>query len=320
VVSVILAALTFLAFLRGGDVWVQPGEGGAATNITRTGGRVEDFRFSPTGDYLAFARRIRRAEERPVCSIVVMRADSRRVLREFKPSEGWLDIDKWLGPRLIYHSSAAMEVNGVFEYDPSTDARRALDLDRGSIALDSDASPDGALTAYVDDDGVGATFESRLHLRESSTGNDVVLARKRSAMAPSISPDGHAVAFLEVVDAAVQIARGRDRVWVTGPGGETRLVYDGPVQAKGGGSGLTWSPDAARLAMNFGGRTTILDSRQASPGRQLSGTDACWFDASHLVISVTNGVALVAIDSGDSRVIVTAASRPQCLASAPVGR
>jgi dipeptidyl aminopeptidase/acylaminoacyl peptidase len=316
---VVAVALVFIAFLRAGDVWTQSGDGGSATNVTRSGGRVEDFRFSPTGEYLAFAKRIRRAEERPVCSIVVMRTASRRVLREFTPSEGWLDIDKWLGPRLIYHSSAAMEVNGVFEYDVSTDARRALDLELGSIAMDSDASPDGRLTAFVDNDGVGATFESRVHVRDARTGDDVVHARKRSAMAPAISPDARAVAFLEVVDGTAGMTNGRDRVWVTRLGRETTLIYDGPVQAKGGGSALTWSPDSSRLAMNFGGRTTILDPGRVTPGRQLSGAAACWLDPAHLIVATPAGIARIAIESGESRPVAAAASRPQCLPAAPPG-
>jgi len=308
-------ALLFIAFLRSGDVWVQPADGGAATNVTRTGGRVEDFRFSPTGEYLAFARRIKRAEERPISAIVVMRTDRRRVLREFKPSEGWLDIDKWLGSTLIYHSSAAMEVSGIFEYDAATGTGRELDPEHGSIALDSDASADGSLVAYVDNDGVGPTFESRLHLRDSRSGQDVIAARKRSAMSPAIAPDLRSIAFVEVVDAVRDPAHARDRVWVARAGSDSTLIYEAPVQAKGGGSGLTWSPDGARLAMNFGGRTMLLDPLRAAPGRQLSGTDACWVDALHLVLAKPDGIARVNVESGDSRVAVADASRPQCLTS-----
>ena len=51
---------------------------------------------------------------------------------------------------LLYHSSAAMEVSGFFEFDAVRGVGRELEPGAGSIALDSDMTADGSWLAYVD--------------------------------------------------------------------------------------------------------------------------------------------------------------------------
>ena len=64
---------------------------------------------------------------------------------------------------------------------------------------------DGSLLAYVDNIGLGPTFEERLHLVDTATGADAVQVSKRSLMAPAIAPSKDAVTFIEVFgDAAVK--------------------------------------------------------------------------------------------------------------------
>lgn len=311
-----LFAVVLIAFLKGGEVWTVPPSGGPPTRVTRTGGRVEDFRYSPTGEYLAYSKRIRRSVERPVASIVILRVATGDTLVELKPDDGWIDIDRWVGTKLIYHSSAAMEVSGVFEFDAASVTRRELDADAGAIALDSDLSRDGSLLVYQDDAGVGPTFQHRLHLVDTSTGEDRVHLTKRSLMAPAVSPDDSAVVFVEVFGDARDRDQARDRVWVYRVNGVERMIFEGPVRAKGGGSGLSWSTDGRRIAMNFGGRTDVFDAAAADTPtlvREYQGTDACWISAAQLLVSSQSGIESIDVDSGRRDLVVAGGARPQCL-------
>jgi Tol biopolymer transport system component len=74
--------LAQVAFLNAGEVWTVSSNGGTPTRITQTGARVEDFRMSRDGRYLAYAKRVRQAEERPITSIVVVRVATGAVLTE----------------------------------------------------------------------------------------------------------------------------------------------------------------------------------------------------------------------------------------------
>jgi hypothetical protein len=49
-------------------------------------------------------------------------------------------------------------------------------------------TPDGSLLAYLDNVGLGPSFEEQLHLVDTATGGDAVQVSKRSLMAPAISP------------------------------------------------------------------------------------------------------------------------------------
>jgi hypothetical protein len=309
-----LAALAVVAFLQNGEVWTSPeGADGTIRQATHTGGRVEDFRYSVDGQYLAYARRIRDAAERPVAAIVVMRVATGTILAELQPDDGWLDIDRWLGSVLVYHASSGLDVSGIYEYDAVRGARRELDPARTS-PNDRDVSKDGRLSVYVDDTGLGPVFRQRLHVVDVRTGADVVRASKRSVMAPAISPSTAAVAFVEVVDAPPNGTPGLDRVWISRSDGSEAMVYEGPVRAKGGGSGLMWAPDSGRISMDFGARTIVLDAgSNARPLQDLPGTDTCWIDARQIVMATAAGVERIDVLSRARQLIAPRARRPQCL-------
>jgi len=94
-----------VAFLDKGEVWVGSAGRGRLQQQTHTGAKVEDFRFSPNGDYLAYAKHLRAGRGRPICSIVIVHVTTGAVIKELLPAEGWIDIDKWLGTTLRYHST-----------------------------------------------------------------------------------------------------------------------------------------------------------------------------------------------------------------------
>jgi hypothetical protein len=300
-----------IAALRQGEVWTVRPSGGWDQRQTSTGGKVEDFQFSPRGEYLAYAKRIRAAEERPICSIVVVNASTGDVLKEIAPEDGWIDIDKWIGTRLLYHASSGMEVSAFFEFDAARRIGRELDPATGSRGFDTDLSPDGSLFSYVDDVGVGPTFQERLHLVQTSSGADAIAVSKRSIIAPAIATSNAAVAFMEVAD---QTLPRHDRIWVyRRPDQSVMLLADQPVSAKSSGTGLKWSPDDRYLSLNFGSTITVLNVADATIVRTLRGTGACWSDASTLVFETQAGIETVDVLSRARRVRVTAATSLQCL-------
>lgn len=306
-----LWAIALVAFLLNGEVWTIPPGGGEAVRVTSTGGLVENFRYSPDHAYLAYAKRIGAGED-DITSIMVVRTDNGTMLTDLESAGESMHIDRWLGRTLVYHASTPGEVSGVYEYDTVRRERREVDLSGTVSWSDRDASVDGTLTVYVDDVGLGPTFRERLHLVDS-TGADLVRASRRSVMAPDISPDGRAIAYVEVLDTTDVPARARDRVWVVRPDGTEVMIYDGPVRAKGGG--LTWSPDGRYVAMNFSGRVFVLDANAPRPPvLEQSGNAACWVDEDHLAIARPGlGIDVLELPSGAGRHLVAEGSRPQCV-------
>jgi hypothetical protein len=305
------AAPTRIAFLNKGEVWILAADRGAPRRQTRTGGKVEDFRFSPRGDYFAYAKRLRPGDGRWICSIVIVNATTGAVIKEIQPVDGWIDIDKWLGTTLVYHASAAMEVSGVFEFDAIHRTGHELDPNAGSQALDSDMAPDGSLLAYVDNIGLGPTFEERLHLVDMVTGADAVQVSKRSLMAPAIAPAKDAVTFVEVFGEG---ANARDRVWVYRRDDQSVvMINDDTVKPKSGGNGgLAWSPDNRYVLVTFGGTLTVLDVAGTSPPRTFPGAGACWSGADTVVVARASGLDAINVVSGFRQRLVASGEDPQC--------
>jgi hypothetical protein len=304
------AAPARIAYLDKGDVWVlTPGVPGAERQ-TRTG-KVEDFRFSPDGQYLAYANRLRRNEERAICSIVITKVSTGTVITEIRPAEGWIDIDKWLGSTLLYHASSAGEVSGFFEFDAARAAGRPLDQG-DAHTLDAALSRDGQLRAYVDDAGVGPAFQERLHLVNTVNGADFVVASKRSVMVPAVSAQHDAVAFIEMGGAGslppehhLWIYRTTDR--------RLTMLGDDPATAGSAVESLEWSPDGRHLAINFGNRLSVRTIDGGAALRPLRGEDACWLNATTIVMRDATAIQRVDVVSGSQQVIVSSGTRPQCL-------
>jgi hypothetical protein len=303
---------TRIAFLDKGEVWMlSPGRSGAQQQ-THTGAKVDDFRFSPRGEYLAYAERLRPGHGRPICSIVIVDEGTGGVLTEIQPGEGWIDIDKWLGSTLVYHASAAMAVSGVLEFDAARRTGRELESHAGDRALDSEMRSDGSLLAYVDTTGLGPTFEELLHLVDTATGADVVEVSKRSLMAPAIAPTKDAVAFVEVIGDG---AMAHDRVWVyRRTDSSLTMINDDTVQPKSAGSGgLAWSPDSRYVSIDFGNGITVRAVSEPSPPRTFRGVGACWSGPQTLVVGSPVGIDTIDILTGIRQSLVTGGARPQCV-------
>lgn len=303
------AAPARIAYLSKGDVWVlTPGRTGADRQ-THTG-KVEDFRFSADGRYLAYSNRIGPGDGRPICSIVIVKVSTRTVITELRPDDGWIDIDKWIGSTLLYHASSGLEVSGFFEFDAERPAGRSLDPGDAHV-LDTALSPDGSLRAYVDDVGLGPTFQERLHLLNTVNRTDAVAVAKRSVMAPAFSPRNDAVAFIEV---AGEGRLARDHLWIYRMKDRSlTLLSDDAVAPKSSGEGPLWSPDGTYIAVDFGSRLIVhaVDGKVAP--HVLRGADACWSNDVTLVTSDASGVQQVDLVSGAAQLLVKGGVRPQCL-------
>lgn len=314
-----------LAFLRDGEVWMSERDGQRATQLTRTRGKVEDFSIEPAGDYLAYSRTVKYVDDsgvlepgekpgkRGVQSIVIVSLGSGRTIATLEPAaDEWIHIDKWLPRgRLLGHSSSGFDVTDVFEFDVATRQRRDLGLEIGGRLIEGDAVRDGSLTTYVDDIGLGPTYQERLHLVDR--GTDTVRASKRSIGAPRIAHGKQAVAFVEVTNGSKPV---HDRVWVVSlSSGDLRLVFEDTVRPKTWGvAGLSWSLDDRYLAINYGGVATIVDTR-SSGGRpaQIRGTDVCWIGAGEMILASQMGIDLYDVASGARRTLVPNASSPRCM-------
>ena len=312
-------AMALVAFMHAGEIWTVPAAGGPASRVTRTGARIEDFRASRDGAYLAYSRRIRRSPERPITSIVVVRRVQGTVLSEVRPGHGWIDLDQWIGAILLYHRSEAMEVSGFFEYDPASNAAREVEPGLQAHPMDRDVSRDGAVRVFVDDTGLGPTYRQRLHIVIRGRATPEVDADHRSVMSPALSPDAGSVAFVEVVDSATS-ARAlrpvRDRIWIHRIGGGDRMIYERPVQPKSGGSGLAWSPDGRLVAMNFAGRAYVLDADVTGGAalQEIAGNGACWIAANQLVVAAPDGTIIARdLTTNTTRVLARHGTGVQCI-------
>ena len=303
------AAPPRIAYLDKGDVWIVTPGLPRVERETRTG-KVEDFRFSADGQYLAYANRLRPGDGRPICAIVITRVSTGSVIKELRPDEGWIDIDKWLGSTLLYHASSGLEVSGFFEFDAARGAGRAIDPGDAHI-LDTALSRNGSLRAYVDDIGLGPTFQERLHLVNTGTGTESVVVSKRSVMAPAFSWQNDAVAIIEV---AGDGKLARDHLWIYRTSDRSvKLLSDEAVVAKSSGDGPAWSPDGTYVSVNFGSKLTVHAVAGNTPPKLLRGASACWSSATSMVMLDANGIQQVDMVTGSQHVLVSSGTRPQCL-------
>lgn len=183
-----------IAFLKNGEVWISDLSRREIKQITSDSGKVDDFLFSPSLKYLAYAKIIRYADEpglwddtekvpqRAVCSIVIMKLQTQHVIKEIMPTEDtWIYISKWLPEgNLLYYNSSGLDISGFYSYNIQNDMKKEIDYNKSSIISNTDYSADGSLMAYVDDSGLGKDFKENLHLVDLKTNADRVLVSKRS--------------------------------------------------------------------------------------------------------------------------------------------
>ena len=312
-----------IAFLRSGEIWLADQDGGNIRRVTDTGGKVEDFLFSPSLSYVAYSKRIKTVEEpglwekgekpprRSVCSIVVLELKGLKPRSEMMPPEGeWIYPDKWMPKeRLLGHRSSGFDVAGLFVIDAPESPPRDLDYHQGGLLVESDFSLDGSLQAYVKDSGVGKDFKMNLYLVDLKTNAERLLLWKRSVLSPKISPDKTRIAFFEV---EYQEKKGVDTLWVYDIQKDLlKKLYHGPAKPKFGGvSDLAWSFDGRHIAISFPSETLVLEIENPAHVHRIRGKDLSWISNHSVIYSRENRVYGYRLDTRKADPLLENAAMP----------
>jgi len=303
-------------------------DGGNIRRVTDTGGKVEDFLFSPSLNYVAYSKRIKTVEEpgvwekgekpprRSVCSIVVLELEGLKPRSGMIPPEGeWIYFDKWMPKdRLLGHRSSGFDVAGFFVLDARGGLQSELDYEQGGRLSEADFTPDGSLQAYLKDSGLGKEFKTHLYLVDLKTNAERLLLSKKSVLSPKISPDKTRIAFFEV---EYQEKKGFDNLWVYDiQKNLLKKLYHGPAKPKFGGvNDLTWSPDARHIAISFLSETLVLETENPAHVHRVRGKDLSWVSNCSAIYSRENRVYRYRLDTGKTDLLLENATNPMFLTS-----
>ena len=308
----------WIGFLKNGEVWTAASDGQGARRLTPTGEIVDDFRFAPGSDYLAYSRARGVLEGRTLTSIVVMNTRSGAIVAELQgtQTDPWVYLNRWLpGAKLLCHRSSGADVSGTFELDVVRHTTRELDVATGDRLNSVDEALDGTVTAYIDD--IGSGYQRRLHVVDTRTGLDVVPVTMPAIYDLRLAPDARSVAFLQVRGFPPSM---RDQVWIYRI--DTRTLterYEGPAGSKTSGEyGLSWSTDSRYLALGYGGEALILDlSTVDTPPQHVAAQDLCWAGPQQAVFADQRGIELYDVRTATRRLLLDRASHPECLVGRP---
>jgi Tol biopolymer transport system component len=317
-----------IAFLRDGEIWLADQDGGNIRRVTDTGGKVEDFLFSPSLIYVAYSKRIKTVEEpglwekgeqppqRSVCTIVVLELRNLKIISEMVPPEGeWIYFDKWMPKdRLLGHRSSGFDVSGFFVFDARGGLQSELDSEQGGRLLDADFTSDSSVQAYAIDSGVGKDYKISLYLVDLNTKAERLLLSKRSVLSPKISPDKTRIAFFEV---EYQEKKGSDNLWIYDiQNNHLKKLYHGPAKPKSGGvSDLTWSPDGQNIAVSFPSDTLLLEIENPAHVRRVQGKDLSWVSKQRVIYSREDKVYGYRLDTKKEDPFLENAAKPVFLTS-----
>ena len=116
-----------IAFLHDGEICLSNKDGGEIEVLTQTEGKVEDFRFSPNLEYLAYTHVVGMVEDvglfdegeevpkTEIWSIVIVQLSTLNVLAEIEPGGEWLNLVQWTTfDKLMYYSSSGFDIAGIY--------------------------------------------------------------------------------------------------------------------------------------------------------------------------------------------------------------
>jgi len=312
-----------IAFLRGGEVWVANPDGLSPQKLTSDSGRADEFFFSPTLKYLAYAKVIGSAEEpglwdstetppqRAICSIVILDLGTKMTLKEMKPThDPWIYIDRWLPEdKLLYHGSDGFSVSGSYVYDLHKDTEFELPPSDDRL-LGADYSPDGTLEAYVDYSGRGETFRCNLHLVHSRAKIDTILASRKGTISDQrISHDKNSIAFLEVEGIKGVYF---DILWLYDRRNSACVsLYRGPAKPKSGGvNSLAWSFDDRYVGMFFPPEAIVLIVHHPAESVKIPGDNFCWAGNERIIFNQGDDTYLYDLRTNSRTLLIEHARKP----------
>ena len=314
--------LNKIAFLKEGEVWISDIQGKGIKKITNTEGKVENFLFSPTLEYIAYSKINKYVDEpgiweeseapkRPVSSIVIKNLIDGTIIKEIFPSE-FIYINKWKSAnKLLCYESSGFDVFGFYEYDIPKDIVTQIDYRKASILSDADYHQDGSLVAYVDDTGVGKDFTNNLHLVDNKLNTDTIVVKKRSILDPKISHDKNYIAFFEV-EWNYDTSKGRDNVWIFSIKNKSlKKIYTGSSKPKAGSrEELAWSFDNQCVGMFHLKEALILDIQRSEHVQTISGTDFHWIINNNIIFSQDMNIYIYLLKDNKKELIHNNATKP----------
>ena len=194
--SVDAAADGRLAIDLSGDIWIVPGGGGEAQQLTQNLKSAQRPRWSPAGNQLVFQAIIK--GQQGIWIYDLDSATSRRVSdnSNFDLQPSWHPD----GERLLYSS----DVNGtgidIWEFDVASELRWRIS-DRAGDETDAAWSADGRDLVYIHHNGPIWS----LILRPHAQPEEVLLSSTEKLAAPSFRPGGSLITFFSGMGSETQI-------------------------------------------------------------------------------------------------------------------
>ncbi len=311
-----------IVFLREGELWIGGKDGCGQEQITETAGKIADYLFSESLEYLAYTRVIDYVSEpglwdeeeeipqRAVYSITVMELKTQRILKEIVPPDStWYYLLNWLPEnKLLFSESSGFDVGAFFIFDVKENTIKELDYHEGSRLLSADFHKGGSLMVYIDHLGFGEQFRANLYLVDRKTGDETLLISKKSILHPEIAWDKSKIAFLSLEYVGME---GFDNLWIYDINNDSlENLYREPARPKSAGSILSWSPDNSFMGMFFPDVALLIEIENPEIVHHIQGKDFQWIDHREIIFVQDNNVHIYYLETKERELLIKDATRP----------
>lgn len=320
-----------MAFLQHGEVCLADAEGKNIEIVTQTMGSVREFCFSPDQKYLAYARTFKYEEGpglwkknlepevsptagekkgRPVTVLVILDVAGRKVLKEMiPPRANWFYLRKWLSSReLLFLGTSGFEVWGHFIYNLQENRYRKVYEYQGyrlvyRDRLDLDLRASGMV--YVGD---AEGTDECVYWKPFSLGPEAKaksIFTSRNLRLPVLSPDGAAIAFVEVEAAP---AREINHLWLYDVKRQTlKKILSLPITLPD--VGLDWSGDGKRLLLSARDEAWVVPADASRPPEKIRGGQAAWGSEGRVIFQRGGDLFQITVSQPEPVAWMPAASR-----------
>ncbi|UCG61736.1 MAG: hypothetical protein JSV52_00150 [Candidatus Zixiibacteriota bacterium] len=302
-----------IAFLRSGDVYVANIDGTDTTAVTHTGGKVKEFSFSPNLDYLAFIRSVDADwSEFEVFGLVVMDPMSAEILTEIPPGGEWPEMGQWVAfDKLIYCWSSGFDLAGFGTYEVTSKSRLDHNDDQWGYRLFfGEFTDDWSLMMYTTDSGLGPTSHDRLHIRNIATGEDRIVARKKTIRGFCMSHNKRYIG-LRWSESSQPGTIHQFHILDLETDSLTRIYPSATVPSAY--AGAAWSYGDSLISFIAGNEAVVISvSSQAEVGR-IEGGSFSWCDDNRILFYRGGGIYIYDLVSKQEKLLVENAVQPVLL-------